>query len=135
MNKTETIRLARKAYAVVVSVAGRHAESVKAAALAAEKRHRRGDFRKYHPSAASAEACAELFVAKFVAGHLTDAARMPSLADILHLRPDAVLAAAIVAEYGKRLREAFDAAEIKLSDVAKLDYCTAVGPVVESLTV
>jgi len=127
MNKAETIRLARKAYAVVESVAGRHAEDAKAAALAGEKRHRRGDFRKYHPRAASADVCAELFVAKFVADYLTDAARMPSIADVLHLRPDAVLAAAIVAESRFTLEHRFAEHEINLAEVVKLDYRAAIG--------
>ena len=127
MNKTETIKLARKAYAVIESVAGRHAESAKAAALAGEKRHRRGDFRRYHPRAASADVCAELFVARFVASYLTDEVQMPIIADILHLRPDAAIAAAIVETYAHKLERAFEAVETNPSEVAKLDYRAAVG--------
>ena len=130
MTKTETVRLARRAYAVIERVAGCHAESAKAAALEAERRHRRGDFRKYHPRAASAEICAELFVSRFVAEYLTQFERMPGIADVLTLRPDSILAAAIVAEYGEKLYVAFGAAKIDPRDVAKLGYCDAVGRLV-----
>jgi hypothetical protein len=127
MNKTETIKLARAAYAAVLSVAGRHAETAKAEALEGERRHRRGDFRRYHPNAAPAEACAELFVAKFVADYLTNADRIPGITDALRLRRDALIAAAIVATYADELRVAFYNAGIEPRDVATLDYTVAAG--------
>jgi hypothetical protein len=131
MTKTESIALARRAYAIVESVAERHAEAAKAAALEGERRHRKGgDFRRYHPGAASAETCAEMFVVKFIAQYLCTEA-IPNISAVLYLRPDAVICAGIVAMDDLRLKlyEGFRAENVDVYAVAALDYTALVGKV------
>jgi hypothetical protein len=131
MNKTESIELARRAYLIIESVAERHAVQARAIALEGELRHRKGgDFRRYHPGAAPANACAEMFVAKFTAQYLCREP-IPSIAAVLTLRADAALCAGIAAtdEFRRRIYEGFRAANIDVNAVAELDYTILVGKV------
>lgn len=131
MNRKETQALVRRAYAALETLAPDKLAQVRTAALEAERRHRKGgDFRRYHPGAASAAACAEMFTVRWVAEYACAPDRLPTLADIFALRRDVILAAALV-EFVKphKILEALRAADIDPFAVAELDYCAMVGEV------
>lgn len=130
MNKTETLKLARKAYDVLHALLGYSRDMGVAYnhALHGERRHRCGDFARYHPGAASAPACAELFVARWIAEYALKPETMPSIADIGRLRPDVLQCASIVQNATpEKVLAVLRAADIDPEQVAALDYVTAIG--------
>ena len=127
MTKTETVSLARKAFAVVAHFKG--VDRAYDLALESEKRYRRGDFRKYHRGAASAPACAELHVVRWLAEYALHPDSIPTLADTLSLRSDVVQCAAIAQRDGQNILAALRNAGMNTSDVAALSYRDAVGTV------
>lgn len=129
MNKAETIKAAAKAFDIL---ALRFPEITKAydAAVESEKRHRRGEFRRYHPRAASVHDVAQMFAVRFVAEYATRVDAMPTMKDYFRLRPDALAAAAVVAMYGAD--DILEILRVHGNDpeaLAKMDYVTLVGKV------
>ncbi len=123
--KRVTLALARAAYDALSDIVdvGRVYE----AALAGEKRHRRGDFARYHPGAASAPRCAELFTARWLAEYALNPDKIPGIAAVLRLRPDAYLAAAIVQRDGPdAILAVLHRAKLDPVAVAALDYMQVV---------
>lgn len=129
MAKTETVALARKAYGALYFGLGLpdRIETARGLALEGERRHRRGDFARYHPGAASAPACAELFVARWIAEYAMKPETMPTVADLGRIRDDVMHCASIVQNAGPAnvlacLRER----GLDPATVAALDYVAAV---------
>ena len=123
--KAQTVRLARRAFAAVAPLEGM--TRAYGEALAGEKRHRRGGFAKYHPGAASAPACAELFVARWLAEYALHPDTVPTLADMLRTRLDVVLCAAIAQRDGALILQRLGNEGLDPEAVAALSYTTAVG--------
>jgi len=98
-------------------------------ALAGERTHRRGDFAKYHPRAASAPACARLPVARWIADSILSRPVYGAEA-ALAIRGDVLLCAGVAARHGDLIAEAWAAAGLRLTQVAALDYVRAVGKVI-----
>ena len=98
-------------------------------AMAEERQHRNGTQRgRIYPKGASVNAAARLFVvsriAQFMVGH-----SMPSIADVLSHQPSAIYAAALVANYGEQIKQAW--AGLDIDALATLDYCELVGEPME----
>jgi hypothetical protein len=127
VNKSQSLKLARRAFDALDHIPER--SKAYAAALAGEKQYRRGSFLRHHPSAASAPRCAELFVARWLAEYALNPDKLPSIAGVLCLRPDAVLCAAIVAKYTPEvIRHAFAEQGLDLVAIAALNYILVVSP-------
>lgn len=127
MTKTEMENLVNRAFAVMERAFPRITHAYDAA-LASERRHRKGEFRRYHPRAGSATTAAKLFAVKFVAQYACDPERMPGLADYFRIRTDALIAAALVAAHGVHVvRSTLREAGLDPHTLAALDYCELVG--------
>jgi len=129
VTKTETLRLTRAAFSAACAAAPSEIERAHAAALAGERqyrgRSRTGDFRKYHPAAASADDCARLFVARWVAEYALSRNFPPP--EMLHrLRPDVIACAGIAAEFGPKILAAWREKALDVEQIAVLDYCVLV---------
>jgi len=96
-------------------------------AIAEEKGYRGWgpDFGKYHPNAATVNQCAKMFVVQRVAQYLTGA-KQPELKDYFQTQQSAFMCAAIAAEYGDEVRQAW--INFDLGELAGLDYVTFVSP-------
>jgi len=118
--------MADRAYYLAEEIAGSDVHRAYREALAGERTHRRGDFAKYHPRAASAPACARLHVARWIARSILDRP-VYKTEDILYIRTDVLRCAGIAARYGGIIAAAWASAGLDLADVAALDYVPAVG--------
>lgn len=128
MNKAQTKALARTAYAAACEVVpGEYAERAHAVALEGERRYRRVEFGRHHPGASSADDCAQLFVARWIAEYAISR-NFPAPAALHRLRHDALMCAGIAAEYGPAILAAWDAKELDSAQIAALDYVQLIGP-------
>ena len=127
MNRKRAETLVRNAFSVLAAefyLMHRIAD----AAADGERRHRRGDFRRFHPRAASVDTCAKFFAVKFVLDYATGETQLPGIADASRLRQDALLSASLVAEYGgDRILGTLREAGIDPAEVLALDYGILIG--------
>lgn len=90
-----------------------------------EERSHRGfgpNYSSHHDPFVTVARAAKLFAVKQIADYLTGE-KMPELKDYLHFRKSCYTAAALVLEYGDKLRDAlkdFDLAELKALDYSEL---------------
>jgi hypothetical protein len=89
-------------------------------AWASESSYRRTRSGKAHCTVAVA---ARSFVVRWIAQYAHEPHRLPSIGGVLALRPDVIMAAALVANYRDRILKAFSDADLDLQIVAAIDYC------------
>lgn len=94
-------------------------------AIEGEKSHRGSDFARFHRDAVTVSQCARMFTVRWIAGFLCRADKMPTIKNVLSLRPDVVLAAGLVANYRQEIRKALRKFDLK--ELAALDYVEFVG--------
>lgn len=102
-------------------------EQLRKMCLEEEKRHRADGFSSSHPQAVSANVAAKMFAVKRIAEYLTGD-KMPKGKQYLHTQRSCFYAAGMVDAYRKEIRKAWKG--IPVSELAELDYCEFVGPVV-----
>ena len=102
-----------------------YAEKLLTVCKAEEKRHRSGDFYKYHPNCPSVADMAKLFSVRRVCEYLLDRDAMPRVIEYNHCHESCFIAAGIVGEFAPEIESAllekFNQDEIK--QLASLDYC------------
>lgn len=117
---------AHRAFLALDKALPRETQAAWTAAEAGEQRHRRGGFRKYHPHACTVDVAAEVFVVRWAAEALTRGTL--TLGAAAKMRPDAVLAYAMVEDHRAKVAEAFSMAGVSVAELLAVDYVTLVNP-------
>jgi hypothetical protein len=131
MNQTEQLKLVRTAFDRLEFLNDLtwtpYRERHLAMCIEEEKGHRGFgcDFRKHHPNAVGIKDAARSFVVKRIAEYLSGEAP-PKGKDFLHIQRSCFYAAALVDEYGTKIREKW--AGLDLAALSSLDYCVLVSP-------
>jgi hypothetical protein len=124
--RAATVRLANRAHAALADLPG--AERAFDLAAEGERRHRKGAPRGYsYRGRATVDDCAALFTARWLAEYALRPDKIPTLADSVRMRPDAVHCAAIVQREGPAaVLDRLTGAGLAPAEVAALDYVAAV---------
>lgn len=121
-NNRETIKLIDKAY-IALDVLNSQCmtnwrDKAFRIALVEERWHRRSNGGAY---ACPAIICAKMFVVRWIAQYLyTPKKKQPAIKDVLWMREDVILCAALAAEYSTQIREALRGLDMKA--IAAVDY-------------